>query len=96
MPARAVAATATMNEPSGPRTISPEVNPCRPAGLAMSVPLGVSADSVQYRVGGTKPATWYSQAPISGCPALSRRAVKVSPSPSPSGMTPVRATTARE
>ena len=81
--------------PSALRTISWLVKPWRSTALPISRPCGSYSVSVQNRACGVVPLITTSQRPSSGRPSSSVRAKKATPSPEPTGSSPVRAIAAR-
>src|SRR5450631_718227 len=95
-PARDRDATRISNAPSAPRMISWLVKPYRCSELATRCPFWSYSVKVQNRAAGVTPLTTTSQRPSSGRLRLSVVAENATPSPVPTGNSPLRAIEARE
>src|ERR1700731_1088816 len=95
-PARDRDATRTSNAPSAPRMISWLVKPYRCSEFATRCPFESYSVSVQNRAAGVTPLTTTSQRPSSSRLRSSVVAENATPSPVPTGNSPLRAIEARE
>src|SRR3954451_13827477 len=89
-------ATFISETPSDPRIISALVKPYRCSELATSCPFESYSVKVQNRAAGVTPLTTMSQRPSSGVLRSSDVAENATPSPVPTGSSPLRAIEARE
>src|SRR3984957_13139437 len=96
LPARDLDATRTSNAPSAPRMISWLVKPYRCSEFATRCPFWSYSVNVQNRAAGVTPLTTTSQRPSSGRLRSSVVAENATPSPVPTGNSPLRAIEARE
>src|ERR1700722_15025557 len=90
LPARDLDATRTSNAPSAPRMISWLVKPYRCSEFATRCPFWSYSVNVQNRAAGVTPLTTISQRPSSGRLRSSVVAENATPSPVPTGSSPVR------